>query len=86
MYLITGVSGNVGSEAVSQLLAAGHAVRVYVRDASKAAQWGDRVEVAVGGITGVKAGAGTWVGTGVGVGAVLYLGLAASTSCLIHLL
>jgi uncharacterized protein YbjT (DUF2867 family) len=48
MYLITGASGNVGSEVVSQLLAAGHAVRVYVRDASKAAQWGDRVEVAVG--------------------------------------
>lgn len=48
MYLITGASGNVGSEVVSQLLAAGHSVRVYVRDASKAAQWGDRVEVAVG--------------------------------------
>lgn len=48
MYLITGASGNVGSEVVSQLLAAGQSVRVYVRDASKAAQWGNRVEVAVG--------------------------------------
>jgi uncharacterized protein YbjT (DUF2867 family) len=48
MYLITGASGNVGSEVVSQLLAEGHAVRVYVRDPSKAAQWGNRVEVVTG--------------------------------------
>jgi len=48
MYLVTGASGNVGSEVVSQLLDAGHSVRVYVRDASKAAQWGKRVDIAVG--------------------------------------
>jgi uncharacterized protein YbjT (DUF2867 family) len=48
MYLVTGASGNIGGQIVSQLLAAGHAVRVYVRDPAKAAQWAGRVEIAVG--------------------------------------
>jgi len=48
MYLITGATGNVGSEVVSQLLAQGQKVRVFTRDASKVARWGDQVEVALG--------------------------------------
>jgi uncharacterized protein YbjT (DUF2867 family) len=48
MYLVTGATGNVGSEVVSQLLANGQKVRVFTRDAAKVAHWGDQVEVAVG--------------------------------------
>lgn len=48
MYLITGATGNVGSEVVSQLLARGQKVRVFTRDAAKVAHWGDQVEVAIG--------------------------------------
>lgn len=48
MYLVTGASGNIGSQLVSQLLDAGHGVRVYVRDRAKAAQWDGRADVAVG--------------------------------------
>jgi uncharacterized protein YbjT (DUF2867 family) len=48
MYLITGATGNVGSEVVEQLLARGETVRVFVRDTVKVAHWGDRVEIAVG--------------------------------------
>ena len=48
MYLVTGATGNVGREVVSQLLAQGQKVRVFTRDAAKVAQWTDRVEVAIG--------------------------------------
>src|SRR4051794_1979721 len=48
MYLITGATGNVGSEVVEQLLERGEAVRLFVRDAAKVAQWSHRVEIAVG--------------------------------------
>ena len=48
MYLVTGATGNVGSEVVAQLLASGEKVRVFTRDAAKVARWGDRVEVAIG--------------------------------------
>jgi (4-alkanoyl-5-oxo-2,5-dihydrofuran-3-yl)methyl phosphate reductase len=48
MYLITGATGNVGSELVDQLLASGEHVRVFVRDPRKVAHWGDRIEVASG--------------------------------------
>ena len=48
MYLITGATGNVGKAVVAQLIAAKQPVRVLVRDAQKAAQWGDAVEVAIG--------------------------------------
>jgi len=48
MYLIIGATGNVGSEVVAQLLAAGKQVRVFTRDASKVSHLGGRVEVAVG--------------------------------------
>jgi uncharacterized protein YbjT (DUF2867 family) len=48
MYLVTGASGNVGSNVVSQLLDSGQKVRVFTRDPSKVARWGDRVQVAVG--------------------------------------
>jgi uncharacterized protein YbjT (DUF2867 family) len=51
MYLITGATGNVGSEVVKQLLAAGKKVRVFTRDAAKVADWGGQVEVAVGDLT-----------------------------------
>jgi uncharacterized protein YbjT (DUF2867 family) len=51
MYLITGATGNVGSEVVKQLLASGRKVRVFTRDAAKVARWGDQVEVAVGDMT-----------------------------------
>jgi uncharacterized protein YbjT (DUF2867 family) len=51
MYLVTGATGNVGREVVSQLLAQGQKVRVFTRDAAKVAQWGDRVEVTIGDFT-----------------------------------
>ena len=47
-YLVTGATGNVGSELVEQLLASGQRVRVFVRDPRKVAQWRDRVEIATG--------------------------------------
>ncbi len=51
MYLVTGATGNVGSEVASQLLAKGQKVRVFTRDAAKVAHWGNRVEVATGDLT-----------------------------------
>jgi uncharacterized protein YbjT (DUF2867 family) len=51
MYLVTGATGNVGSEVVEQLLATGQSVRVFTRDAAKLAHWANRVEVAVGDLT-----------------------------------
>jgi uncharacterized protein YbjT (DUF2867 family) len=48
MYLVTGVTGNVGSEVVAQLLEGGEKVRVFTRDPAKVAHWGQRVEVAIG--------------------------------------
>jgi len=51
MYLIIGATGNVGSEVVEQLLAAGKQVRVFTRDAAKVSHLQGRVEVAVGDLT-----------------------------------
>jgi uncharacterized protein YbjT (DUF2867 family) len=50
--LVTGATGYVGGRLIPQLLAAGHSVRVFVRDASRVAHrpWQPRVEVAVGDI------------------------------------
>jgi uncharacterized protein YbjT (DUF2867 family) len=48
MYLVTGATGNVGSEVVAQLLEKRQKVRVFTRDAGKAAHWSGRVEVASG--------------------------------------
>jgi uncharacterized protein YbjT (DUF2867 family) len=48
MYLVTGATGNVGSEVVAQLLAKGQKVRVFTRDAGKVAHWSGRVEIASG--------------------------------------
>ncbi len=48
MYLVTGATGNVGSNVVKQLLDMGKQVRVFVRDSAKVSHWGNRVEVAVG--------------------------------------
>jgi (4-alkanoyl-5-oxo-2,5-dihydrofuran-3-yl)methyl phosphate reductase len=48
MILVTGATGNVGSELVSQLLDLNQRVRVLTRDPQKVAHWGDRVECAVG--------------------------------------
>ncbi len=39
MFLVTGITGNVGGAAARHLLAAGHAVRALVRDPQKAAHW-----------------------------------------------
>jgi uncharacterized protein YbjT (DUF2867 family) len=51
MYLITGATGNVGSQVVGQLLEKGQNVRVFTRDAGKVARLSDRVEVAIGDFT-----------------------------------
>jgi uncharacterized protein YbjT (DUF2867 family) len=51
MILVTGATGNVGSQVVDQLLTQQHPVRVFTRDAAKVARWGDRVEVALGDFT-----------------------------------
>src|SRR5947209_4760062 len=48
MYLVTGATGNVGSNVVAQLLDGGEKVRVFTRDPGKVAHWGDRVQVAIG--------------------------------------
>lgn len=51
MFLVTGATGNVGSNVVNQLLTEGEQVRVFTRDAAKVAHWGDRVQVALGDFT-----------------------------------
>lgn len=50
MILVTGATGNVGSEIARQLSAAGTPFRIYVRDADKAAQLigNDNYDVALG--------------------------------------
>src|SRR5580658_90967 len=48
MILVTGATGNVGGELVSQLLSLNKPVRVLTRDPRKVAVWGDRVECAQG--------------------------------------
>ncbi len=48
MILVTGATGNVGSELVPQLLELEQPVRVLSRDANKVAHFGDRVERAIG--------------------------------------
>jgi uncharacterized protein YbjT (DUF2867 family) len=48
MYLVTGATGNVGSEVVARLLADGEKVRVFTRDPGKVSHWGGRVQVATG--------------------------------------
>jgi uncharacterized protein YbjT (DUF2867 family) len=51
MYLIVGATGNVGSEVVAQLLAAGKEVRVFTRDAAKVSHLDGHIAVAVGDLT-----------------------------------
>lgn len=51
MYLVTGATGNVGREVVSELLNAGEKVRVFTRDVTKVAALANRVEVAAGDFT-----------------------------------
>src|SRR5438046_2989341 len=48
MILVTGATGHVGGELVSQLLDRGQSVRALTRDADKLAQWEDKVQPAVG--------------------------------------
>ena len=55
--LVTGATGYVGGRLVPQLLAAGHSVRVMVRDPQKLRDfpWVDQVEVAVADATDADA-------------------------------
>ena len=48
LILVTGATGAVGREVVKQLVEQGQQVRVLTRDAGKAAQFGEAVEVAIG--------------------------------------
>jgi uncharacterized protein YbjT (DUF2867 family) len=49
MILVTGATGNAGSQVVQALRVRGATVRAFVRDAKKARQlFGDEVELAVG--------------------------------------
>lgn len=48
MITLTGATGTIGQALVSQLLAAGQRVRVYVRNPAKVAHLAGRVEIAVG--------------------------------------
>jgi len=51
MILVTGATGNVGSQVVQQLLAQGHQVRVFTRDAGKVSSLAGKVELALGDFT-----------------------------------
>lgn len=48
MIAVTGATGTIGQALVSQLLAGGHPVRVYVRNPARVAHLADRVEIAIG--------------------------------------
>jgi len=48
MYLVTGATGNVGSNVVTQLLARDKKVKLFTRHPTQLGHWRDRVEVAVG--------------------------------------
>lgn len=48
MILITGATGNVGRELVTQLAESGHAIRLFTRDAAKLVQWKGRAEIVTG--------------------------------------
>jgi len=48
MILVTGATGQVGSQLIPQLLDRNVPVRALTRDASKLARWGDRVEIVAG--------------------------------------
>jgi uncharacterized protein YbjT (DUF2867 family) len=51
MFVIAGVTGNVGGVAAQQLLAAKQQVKVIVRDAAKGKEWAAKgAEIAVGGV------------------------------------
>jgi uncharacterized protein YbjT (DUF2867 family) len=51
MILVTGATGNVGSQIVNQLLEQGRKVRVFTREEAKVAQWTGRIGVALGDFT-----------------------------------
>lgn len=51
MILVTGATGNVGSQIVRQLLATGEEVRVFTRDEEKVASLGNKVERTLGDFT-----------------------------------
>jgi uncharacterized protein YbjT (DUF2867 family) len=52
-YLVTGATGSIGSLVVDRLLQLNHRPRVFVRDPKKAqALYGERVDIAVGDLTG----------------------------------
>lgn len=63
MILVTGATGNVGSQIVHQLLEQGRQVRVFTRDAAKVAPWDGRVEVALGDFTHPQTFAAAAAGT-----------------------
>lgn len=48
MILVTGATGNVGSELVKQLVDGGHDVRAYIRNPDKASMLPDAAEIAIG--------------------------------------
>lgn len=48
MILVTGGTGNVGGEILSQLIGAGHKVRVLLRSQEQAAALPTAVEIAIG--------------------------------------
>jgi uncharacterized protein YbjT (DUF2867 family) len=51
MYVIAGVTGNVGSVVASELLAQGEKIKAIVRDANRGAIWRERgAEIAVGSV------------------------------------
>lgn len=51
MILVTGATGNVGSQVVEQLLARGEKVRVFTRDEEKVSSLGNKVERSLGDFT-----------------------------------
>jgi uncharacterized protein YbjT (DUF2867 family) len=48
MYLVTGATGNVGSEVASQLLERGAQIRAFTRHPEKLGTWSKRAEVVRG--------------------------------------
>ena len=82
MILITGATGNVGSQIVQQLLAQGRKVRAFTRDTAKISPLASQVEVALGDMTQPE----TFAAAAKGVEAIFLMNGALDGAAFRHLL